>query len=32
MFLLMNNSTGIQLFTYEGRQICNPKSQGAKAV
>lgn len=27
-FLLMDNATGIQLFTYEGRQICNPKSQG----
>lgn len=28
-FLIMDNSTGIQLYTYEGRQICNPKYQGA---
>lgn len=27
-FLIMDNSTGIQLYTYEGRQICNPKFQG----
>ncbi|KAJ9526633.1 hypothetical protein QJQ45_017601 [Haematococcus lacustris] len=29
-FLLMDNATGIQLFTYEGRQICNPRSQGLR--
>uniref|UniRef100_A0A7S0WTZ1 Intraflagellar transport protein 80 homolog n=1 Tax=Chlamydomonas leiostraca TaxID=1034604 RepID=A0A7S0WTZ1_9CHLO len=29
-FLIMDNSTGIQLFTYEGRQICNPKFQGLR--
>uniref|UniRef100_A0A7S2QU27 Intraflagellar transport protein 80 n=2 Tax=Chlamydomonas chlamydogama TaxID=225041 RepID=A0A7S2QU27_9CHLO len=29
-FLIMDNSSGIQLYTYEGRQICNPKFQGLR--
>ena len=29
-FLILDNSTGIQLFTYEGRQLCNPKFQGLR--
>jgi hypothetical protein len=31
-FLIMDNSSGIQLYTYEGRQICNPKSQGRSYI
>lgn len=27
-FLLLDNSMGLQIYTYEGRQICNPKFQG----
>lgn len=30
-FLLSDPSAGLQLFTYEGRQICNPKAQGLKS-
>jgi hypothetical protein len=26
-FLLLDNSSGIQIYTYDGRQICNPKFQ-----
>lgn len=29
-FLIMDNSTGMQLYTYEGRQLCNPKFQGLR--
>lgn len=28
--MLLDNSTGIQLFTYEGRQISNPKFTGLR--
>uniref|UniRef100_A0A7S3R5J7 Intraflagellar transport protein 80 n=1 Tax=Dunaliella tertiolecta TaxID=3047 RepID=A0A7S3R5J7_DUNTE len=27
-FLIMDHSSGIQLYTYEGRQLCNPKFPG----
>lgn len=30
LFLVMDNSMGIQIFTYEGRQVCNPKFQGLR--
>lgn len=29
-FLLLDNSTGIQVYTYDGRQICNPRFQGLR--
>ncbi|KAK3271476.1 Intraflagellar transport protein 80 [Cymbomonas tetramitiformis] len=29
-FLMVDNFNGIQLFSYEGRQICNPKFQGLR--
>ena len=29
-FLILDNSAGIQLYTYEGRQLCNPKFQGLR--
>eukprot|EP00798_Chlamydomonas_sp_ICE-L_P008266 gene8266-1535_t len=29
-FLIMDNAMGIQLYTYEGRQICNPKMTGLR--
>ncbi|KAG2494842.1 hypothetical protein HYH03_007082 [Edaphochlamys debaryana] len=29
-FLLLDNSAGIQIYTYEGRQICNPRFQGLR--
>lgn len=29
-FLLLDNSAGIQIITYEGRLICNPKFQGLR--
>lgn len=29
-FLMIDNSTGIQIYTYEGRPICNPKFQGLR--
>ncbi len=28
--MLLDNSAGIQIFTYEGRQICNPRFQGLR--
>eukprot|EP00899_Mesostigma_viride_P006413 jgi/Mesvir1/15773/Mv03342-RA.1 len=29
-FLMVDNVTGLRLFSYEGRQICNPKFQGLR--
>lgn len=29
-FLLLDNSAGIQIITYEGRLVCNPKFQGLR--
>ncbi|MEW5301900.1 MAG: hypothetical protein WDW36_004725 [Sanguina aurantia] len=29
-FLVLDNASGLQLYTYEGRQICNPKFQGLR--
>jgi len=29
-FLIMDNASGIQLYTYEGRQLCNPRFQGLR--
>mmetsp|Transcript_39397 Transcript_39397/g.47784 ORF Transcript_39397/g.47784 Transcript_39397/m.47784 type:complete len:763 (-) Transcript_39397:804-3092(-) len=29
-FLMVDNFNGIQLYSYEGRQICNPKFQGLR--
>jgi len=29
-FLMVDNFTGIQLYSYEGRQTCNPKFQGLR--
>ena len=29
-FMILDNSTGMQLYTYEGRQLCNPKFQGLR--
>jgi hypothetical protein len=28
--MLLDNSTGIQIYTYEGRLICNPRFQGLR--
>ena len=29
-FMLMDHSSGMQLYTYEGRPLCNPKFQGLR--
>lgn len=31
-FLVLDNASGLQLYTYEGRQICNPKFQGGSSA